>query len=65
METQLSLREREALLELGQRGSGGNFDQSAMSKLFAMGLVEVRNSDRRLVLTRKGREVYDLLSPGP
>ncbi len=65
METQLSLREREALLELGQRGAGGNFDQFAMSKLFAMGLVEVRNTDRRLVLTDEGRVVFAQLYVAP
>ncbi len=65
MKSQLSLREREALLELGQRGAGGNFDQFAMSKLFAMGLVEVRPTDRRLVLTDEGRTVYARLNAAP
>ena len=58
METNLSLNERSALVELGRRGAGGNFDQFAMSKLFAMGLVEVRPADRRLVLTDAGQGIF-------
>jgi len=58
METQLSARERNTLLELGDRGAGGNFDQMALSKLFVLGLVEVRSGDRRLILTTEGRQVY-------
>jgi len=58
MESHLSARERDTLLELGNRGSGGDFDQIAMAKLFVLGLVEVRTIDRRLVLTKAGREVY-------
>jgi hypothetical protein len=66
METQLSVREQETLLELGRRGSGGNFDQLAMSKLFAMGMVEVRSDDRRLALTAVGRNIYaQLVGPRP
>ena len=55
---QLSPEERTALLKLGSKGPGGDFDQSAMSKLFTLGLVEIRSLDRRLVLTEPGREVY-------
>jgi len=58
----LSPRERDALLELGKRGSGGDFDQIALSKLFVLGLVEVSSKSRRLVLTSTGREVYDELA---
>ena len=46
------------LIQLGDEGSGGNFDQFAMSKLFAMGFVEVQSRDRRLTLSRAGCEVY-------
>ena len=58
----LSPHERDALLELGRRGSGGNFDMLAVSKLFTLGLCEIRSSDRRLVLTPTGRELYNELS---
>jgi hypothetical protein len=61
----LSPRERDALLELGKRGSGGDFDQIALSKLFVLGLVEVSSKSRRLVLTSTGREVYDELASNP
>ncbi len=65
MQTQLSERERDALLLLGQRGAGGDFDQVAMARLFILGLIEVRTTDRRLVLTDEGREVFALLSVAP
>ena len=58
----LAPRERAALLELGRNGAGGHFDHTVMSKLFTLGLVEIRSRDRRLVLTNQGREVYDQLS---
>jgi hypothetical protein len=53
--------QRDAIIELGSRGAGGEFDPQAMSQLFAMGLVEVRNADRRLGLTERGRAVFRLL----
>lgn len=62
MQGNLSERERAALIELGRRGSGGDFDHLALSKLFTMGLCEIRSSDRRLVLTKAGRELYSKLS---
>ena len=46
----LSIAHAEAILELGRRGSGGQFDQRVMSQLFALGLIEVRNEDRALML---------------
>jgi len=61
VETLLSAREKDALLHLGDEGAGGNFDQIAMCKLVAMGMVEVRSQDRRLILTEAGREAYLLL----
>ena len=54
----LSPEERAALLKLGGKGPGDDFDQLAMSKLFTLELVEVRSTDRRLVLTDAGRELY-------
>ncbi len=65
METRLSDKERDALLLLGRRGAGGDFDEIAMARLFELGLVEVRTTDRRLVLTDDGRDVYSLLSAAP
>jgi len=54
----LSKGERETLLEFGRRGSGGDFDQAMLSKLFAKELLEVRSTDRKLVLSDEGRELY-------
>ena len=41
MPDRLSPIERAAIIELGRRGSGGNFDHIAMSKLFTLELVEI------------------------
>ena len=49
------------MLQLGDEGSGGSFDQILMSKLFVLGLVEVQSIDRHLILTKAGREVYVML----
>jgi len=46
------------IIELGSRGSGGDFDSRVMSELLTMGLVEIRSIDRRLVLTHRGQKVY-------
>ena len=54
----LSTAQCEAILELGSRGSGGSFDPQAMSELFDLGLIEVRNEDRRVVLTERGQMAY-------
>jgi hypothetical protein len=43
------------LLELDSHGSGGSSDQEAICELFDMGLVEVRNEDRRVGLTARGK----------
>jgi hypothetical protein len=61
MPERLSQIERDTLLLLGKRGPGGDFDQMAMAKLFAIGLVEVSSSNRRLALTSEGRKLYELL----
>ena len=44
-----------------KEGSGGDFDHFAMSELFAMGLIEVQPHDRRLILSKAGRDVYLML----
>ena len=61
MPERLSPIERATLIELGTGGSGGSFDHIAMSKLFTLELVEVRSTDRRLVLTKAGREMFEQL----
>jgi hypothetical protein len=61
VQTQLSERERNALIQLTKEGAGGDFDQFAMSELFAMGLIEVQPHDRRLILSKAGRDVYLML----
>jgi len=50
----LSNAQREDMLELASRGSGGSFDQQALSELFSMGLVEVRFG--RVAMTEAGRD---------
>jgi hypothetical protein len=60
----LSPAQRDAILELGSHGSGGLFDPQAMSELFTMRIVEIRNSDRRVILTKRGQAIYDRLA-GP
>ena len=65
MPERLSIIEQDTLLLLGCNGSGADFDQIAMSKLFLLGLVEVSAADRSLILTGDGRRIFDLLSaPG-
>ena len=61
---QLSLTtpQREALEEFGRRGSVSSFDPPAMSQLLILGLVNVRREERRLVLTERGRQVFELLT---
>jgi hypothetical protein len=54
----LSDPHRAAILELGSRGSGGEFEPAIMSSLFTLGFVEIRSRDRRLVLTECGRQAY-------
>jgi len=54
--------QREAILELGSRGSGGEFDPRAMSELFARGFVSVHSENRRVVLTDLGRQAYTELA---
>ena len=58
VEHALSPQQEEAIIELGSRGSGGSFDQSVLAQLFNLGLIEVRNDDRRLALTKRGRTIY-------
>jgi hypothetical protein len=58
----LSMLQREAILELGSRGAGGDFDPVVMSQLLTQGIVEIRSKDRRLVLTELGRRAFQELS---
>jgi hypothetical protein len=58
----LSGPQRTAILELGSRGSGGQFDVAVMCELMTLGFVEIRSQDRRLMLTEKGRRTYAALS---
>ena len=58
MPDRLSRIEQQALITLAESGSGGVFDHIAMSKLFTLKLVDIRSTDRRLVLTRAGRKMY-------
>lgn len=58
----LTQEQREAIVELGSRGSGGRFDHVILSQLFTLGIVEIRSVDRRLVLTERGRKVFAELS---
>jgi len=60
MTAQLSARERDALLEFGQKESSVGVDRSAMLNFLRHGLVEIR-SRGRLALTDIGRDVYDEL----
>jgi hypothetical protein len=61
----LSPAQCEAIIELGSRAAGGEFDHLALSQLFVLELVTVRSKDRRLVLTERGRDVYDELQRQP
>jgi hypothetical protein len=54
----LSSPHRDAILELGSRGSGGQFDVAVMCELMSLGFVEIRSQDRRLMLTERGRGAY-------
>ena len=56
----LSPSERQTLVKLGARGPAAKLDHVALNKLFKFGLIEV-DSDRRIVLTRAGRKIYDHL----
>ena len=60
----LSPEQCAAIVELGSRGSGGMFDQQVMSQLFVLQMIEVRNEDRRVGLTDRGREAYQILISG-
>jgi hypothetical protein len=50
--------QRAAIMELGSRGSGGEFDSQALSELFAKALITVLPANRRVVLTELGRAAY-------
>jgi len=54
----LSPRQRTAILELGNRRSGGRFDPVVLSDLLNLGMLEIRSEDRRIALTKRGERVY-------
>ena len=54
---QLSEMDRETLKKFGDHGAGGDYDVSALSRLFTLDLIEI-NDDRRVVLTKAGRAIY-------
>lgn len=58
---QLSQREQETLVKLGDKGPGGDFDTIALNKLFTLGLVEI-DRDRRVVLTESGQQIWQELA---
>ena len=60
----LSPRERETLVKLGERGPGGNFDINALNKLFTLGLITV-SGDRRVELTDAGRDICGEVAKQP
>ena len=62
MLTQLSPDECDTLLKLDEKGPAGSFDQMPLGRLFALGLIEVSATQRRLVLTEAGRSVRDELA---
>jgi hypothetical protein len=53
-----------ALMELGSRGSGGEFDLMALPQLLVLRLIDVRGADRRSALTMRGRSTYESLAGG-
>jgi len=57
----LPLSQCAAIVELGNRGPGGEFDPVVMSSLLTQGFVDINSNDRRLVLTERGRLAYQIL----
>ena len=64
MPDQLTQSECETLLQFSRSGPGGTLDQQALARLFALGMIELRQTDRRLVMTEEGQRVCDLLKDG-
>ncbi len=58
LQSTLSADQLHAIFELATRGAGGSFDQPVMCELFVLGMIEVRNEDRRVGLTPSGMAVY-------
>ncbi len=58
---ELTSSQRGAILELGRRGSGGEFDETVLSDLFSLGLIEVRSQDRTVRLTERGQRLFQNL----
>jgi hypothetical protein len=51
-----------AILELGSRDAGDEFDLAELNELFAMGIVDIPNDDRRPELSTFGWAVYEYLT---
>ena len=64
MPDRLTQSERETLLQFSRSGPGGTLDQEALARLFTLGMIELRQTDRRLVMSEDGRRVCDLLKSG-
>jgi hypothetical protein len=64
MPHQLTQNECETLLQFSRSGPGGTLDQQALARLFTLGMIELRQTDRRLVMSEEGRRVCDLLKGG-
>jgi hypothetical protein len=60
----LSPRELETLVKLGEKGPGGNFDIIALNKLFTLALITVSN-DRRVELTEAGKDICGEIAKQP
>ena len=58
----LSALQRSTILELGSHPTGGQFEPVIVARLLTMGMVEIRGSDRQLVLTERGRLIHNQLA---
>jgi hypothetical protein len=64
MPDRLTQSECETLLQFSRSGPGGTLDQQALARLFTLGMIELRQTDRRLVMTEEGQRVCELLKDG-
>jgi len=62
---QLTVKQCKALLEIGFPNSDGISDQKVFEELSALGLAEIRGTDRRQTLTERGKLIYAHLTSGP
>jgi len=61
---QLTVKQCKALLEIGFQDSSGTPDPKVLAELIALGLVEVRGSNRRQMLTERGKLIYGRMTNG-